>query len=189
MLSTNGLSLYFEADRSGGDDIYVATRASAVDPFPVGAAVAVNLAGVSDQTPFLSPDGAELWFASNRTPGTELKIFHAPATSATATASAELNTVGKDTVAPVLSANGQTIYFASKRDGGMGGYDIWFATRSSAVAGTAFGPPSNLSSLSVDLNSSVDDLPTWVSPDDCRLYLMSNRSGDHHDIYVAARPK
>jgi Tol biopolymer transport system component len=188
MLSSDGLSLYFEADRSGSDDIYLAKRMSLVDPFPVGTAVAVNISGISDQTPFLSPDGAELWFASSRAPGTAYKIFHVPPASATASESAELNTAGIDTLAPVLSANGQTIYFASKRDGGSGGYDIWSATRASAVAGTAFGTPANLSSLNPDLNSSVDDLPSWVSVDDCRLYLTSNRSGDHHDIYIAERP-
>jgi hypothetical protein len=33
----------------------------------------------------------------------------------------------------------------------------------------------------------MDEGPSWISPDGCRMYISSNRAGNN-DIYVAARP-
>ncbi len=65
-MSNDGQSLFFSSDRPGGQgtsDLYVATRASATDPWgPV-----VNLGGAInspdyEQYPFLSPNGSDLLF-------------------------------------------------------------------------------------------------------------------------------
>jgi Tol biopolymer transport system component len=69
-LSKDGLSLYFTSTRaggSGGQDIWVAQRASVDGPWgaPVNLGPTVNTAAI-DRNPILSRDGHELFFASTR---------------------------------------------------------------------------------------------------------------------------
>jgi Tol biopolymer transport system component len=72
-LRHDGLELYFysnrpDADAQGGNDIYVATRASASDPWsvPVNLGRFVN-SPASETRPSLSWDGSTLYVGSNRT--------------------------------------------------------------------------------------------------------------------------
>lgn len=76
-LRRDGLELYFysaraDANAQGGNDLYVATRASVLDPWstPVNLGPQVNSAA-SETRPSLSWDGTTLYFGSNR-PGSEL---------------------------------------------------------------------------------------------------------------------
>ena len=39
-----------------------------------------------------------------------------------------------------------------------------------------------------ELSSAGNDLPAWVSPDDCTILVSTNRDGQH-DLYFARRPK
>jgi hypothetical protein len=82
-----------------------------------------------------------------------------------------------------------TIYFGSDRGGSAGAADIWFAKRASTMA--TFQPSQTASTLNASLNSAGLDDPTWISPDDCRLYLASDRDEvpGMRNIYVATRPK
>jgi WD40-like Beta Propeller Repeat len=69
----------------------------------------------------------------------------------------ELNTPSLDGC-PIQSPDGLSLYIASNRPGGMGGLDIWVATRSSTSAG--WGAPQNLGE---PVNSAADDFcPTPV---------------------------
>jgi hypothetical protein len=71
--------------------------------------------------------------------------------------SAELNTSSIDGC-PIQSPDGLSLYLASNRPGGLGGLDIWVATRSSRSA--AWGDPRNLGE---PVNSAADDFcPTPV---------------------------
>jgi len=77
-LSHDGLELYFysirpDANAQGGNDIYVATRASASDSWstPMNLGPMVN-SGASETRPSLSWDGTTLYVGSNR-PGSEAK--------------------------------------------------------------------------------------------------------------------
>jgi hypothetical protein len=71
--------------------------------------------------------------------------------------SSELNTAALDGC-PIQSPDGLSLYIASNRPGGIGGLDIWVATRSSRSA--AWGAPQNLGE---PVNSAADDFcPTPV---------------------------
>jgi len=63
--------------------------------------------------------------------------------------------------------------------------NIWRAQRSSTTS--PFGAPT----LVTELNSELDDEPSWLSSDGCTLYFSSNRAGSSggYDIFVATRPK
>jgi Tol biopolymer transport system component len=193
MVAKSDLTLYFVSDRDGNDNLYAASRVVGgdpganpfTDPRPL-----LNLnSSVSDQAPFLSADASELWFTTDQpTASSPFRIFRAagPAFNAGA-AVAELDTAGAN-ISPTLSADGLTVYFGSDRAGTLGQRDIWFAKR--AGPGASFGTVASASTLNVALNSAGDDLPSWVSADDCRLYLTSSRPGlGGSDIYLAQRPK
>jgi len=83
---------------------------------------------------------------------------------------------------PVLSHDRLTIYFQSSRPGAgaMGSYDVWRSRRSTVNDG--FPAPTPVT----ELNSAGADWPGWLSPDGCRLYLASDRSGTFA-IYLAER--
>lgn len=84
--------------------------------------------------------------------------------------------------ASVHSRDGLTVMFGSDRVGGSGQADVWVAMRSKATL--PFEAPVPVSGL----NSSNDDLPAWLSPDQCRVYLTSDRGGIFR-VYVASRGK
>ena len=65
--------------------------------------------------------------------------------------SSELNTSFQDGC-PILSPDGLSLYMASNRPGGMGGLDIWVATRTSTTS--PFAAPVN---LGAPVNSTADD--------------------------------
>lgn len=75
-------------------------------------------------------------------------LFGAPAPIPGASAMAAADT------SPYLSADGLTLYFASDRAGGMGGLDLWKATRAVADPATPFAGAANLGGI----NSPGDDL-------------------------------
>jgi hypothetical protein len=68
VLSTNELTIYFAYSSGGGRQIYTATRgATSSATFNTATAVTeLNGAGTFNQPTWLSPDGCEIFFASNR---------------------------------------------------------------------------------------------------------------------------
>ena len=79
---------------------------------------------------------------------------------------------------PSLREDRLEIYFSSERPGGLGGRDIWRATRASAT--TEWEPPQPETALSTASNDSNPSL----SHDGLVIFISS---GDPYDIYVAAR--
>ena len=68
-MSADGLSLYFTSNRSGGrgeTDIWIATRNNASSPFRAPENLSVVNSSSDDSGVELSPDGRELFWASNR---------------------------------------------------------------------------------------------------------------------------
>ena len=175
-ISSDGLSLYFDTSRDGGQ-IYVATRTSTADAFGPGTpVVALNTASV-DSAPFITDDGLELWFASD---GFDLFSSRWSATGfASVTREESLNSPSVETL-PVLSADKRTIYLASERPGGMGHLDILRSHRT--TTSDVFPTPVLVS----DLSSPVEDLPGWLSSDGCRFYFSSSREGVHA-LFMASR--
>jgi hypothetical protein len=147
----------------------------------------VNSAG-SEVQPFAASDG-ELWFAW-RKPGIDsaLHLRRAPRNGAgygPPVPVTELDSPSEDNW-PLLSTDKLTIYYSSLRtDGGARGKaDIWRAQRHNPTA--VFDPPSNVN----ELNSIATDFVGWLSEDNCRLYLSSNRmtpTPRGYEIYVAKR--
>ncbi len=180
-VSSDDLSLVFRAERDGaGADLYLATRATTADPYVSLGRITNVVSPAADYQPYLTD--THLLFVSNRN-GSE-RIFAARRNGNNFEAPAELNELAAPVVAdndPVLSADGLTIYFASTRRSISNDMNIWVATRPSVTA--PFGDPR----LLPNVNSTATDGPSWISPDQCRLYLSSDRRGNP-DLYVATRP-
>ncbi|MBI5511565.1 MAG: PD40 domain-containing protein [Deltaproteobacteria bacterium] len=95
---------------------------------------------------------------------------------------AELNTPsGEDD--PTLTGDLLEILFDSNRPGGLGGGDLWRATRASSSA--PFGPPVNVT----ELNSTGSETTPEITPDGLTLFFGSDRPGGagSHDLYVSTR--
>jgi hypothetical protein len=203
-MTNTGLTIFFTSERTdsglpGQGHLWMATRASTTVDFdpPTKLPPPLNTtpddAGdhVTDREPFVTADGSELWFASDRQG--DLDLYRAPAAGASFVAPervAEISTVGAKDYTPVLSADRLVIFFASERPDDHpldGTTDIWTASRAQVTD-----PFSSVHSLPV-LNSPNNDFPTWISRDGCRLYLSSTRLvGDaslSENLYVATRGK
>lgn len=183
-LTADLLTLYCGSNNvlsTGSFDIMAATRDSTLVDFGALAPVAnINTIG-SESAPYVTADGTELYFASDRSGvgdiyHTELGIdgsFEPPMPVG------ELNLPDFSEGDPVLSADGLTIFFTSYRDGSS---DIFVATRSTRDDG--FGAPVSLAEVN------TDDLewPVWLSDDNCRLVFSSNRPGaGNYDLWIAER--
>jgi ankyrin repeat protein/beta-lactamase regulating signal transducer with metallopeptidase domain/Tol biopolymer transport system component len=137
-ISTDGLTLYFAEHtlrRPGGygsGDIWVTTRKTKHDPWdtPVNLGPTVN-SSAWDQAPSISDDGLTLYFDSEVSGGSDLWMTTRKTTSDPWGAPIKLSpVVNADWEAnPDISRDGSTLYFASTRPGGVGGVDIWQATR------------------------------------------------------------
>lgn len=136
-LSDDRLTLVFASNRaggSGGDDLWIAKRASVDEDFgvPVHAGAQVNTSG-SESQPWLSNDGLTLMFRSKQNEGQggfDLWIsrrnsaqdeFGPPENVGPPVNSEHQEGHGS------LSMDGTVIYFESKRPGCVGEYDIWKA--------------------------------------------------------------
>ena len=82
---------------------------------------------------------------------------------------------------PLTSRDGKTFFIASNRPGGLGGIDIWAATRESLD--DPWGPPVN---VGAPVNSADNDFCPMLARDGHTFYFVSNRPGGcgAGDIYV-----
>ncbi len=71
-LSADKLAVYFDTDRNGNLDVYVAHRTSTDEPFGAPESVAEINTNDDDQDPWLSLDGRRLVFSSDRSGSNEL---------------------------------------------------------------------------------------------------------------------
>jgi Tol biopolymer transport system component len=140
----------------------------------------------SDFDPFISPDGSQLFFSSNRpAPGKVKKdfdIWMVKKTAAgwtTAASLTDINTESQEFYSSV--SNTGTLYFSSNREGGKGSGDIY---RSRLVDGK-YSKPENLGDA---INSKYMDGDPYIAPDESFLIFVSyNRPeglGDG-DLYIS----
>jgi Tol biopolymer transport system component len=171
-------------------DIYVSYRRDVRDPFgweaPVRLGPSINTDTASESTArhFASAKHglSQLYFFSNRPGGAgDADIYFADLFGAPSQRVAELNSPQIDAGA-VLSRNGLEIFFHSNRPG-IGGRDLWTATRKSVFEPWA--TPTNMDSL----NTTGEEWFPALSADDDTLYFVSNRPGTFggSDIYVTTR--
>ena len=187
-ISSDGLEIFLSraVSTAATYDVYRASRAKIDAGFGAPALLAsVNDPGSADLQPFVAQNG-DLYFESARRALTGNDIFFAPrvdgGTFGTPQAIEELATPSVDGT-PVLSFDMLTIYFMSARTDNNGdpAGDIWVAHRTSLSA--PFGDIKRVA----ELNTKGDiEFPTWLSADNCRLYMGSQHNG-LYQTYVATR--
>ena len=100
---------------------------------------------------------------------------------------ASMSTTGSGETYPILSGDEKTIFFASNATASVNpkqGTNIWVAHFSSTT--NAFGNAQQVDELSTD----EDEVPTWISPDGCRMLIArtSSTAGKKRDVWLAAKP-
>jgi len=192
--SADGLEAYFESQRSGGYglmDLWVLKRASVEDAWgpPENLGPLVNGARWDKQA-FISADGLELYFYSDRPGGyggCDLYVTR----RATRTSPWELPTnLGPkvngsfDEFFPAVSLDGLELYFNSLRPDGYGDWDLYVSKR--ATTNDPWGDPNNVGPA---VNSPGQDAWAKLSPDGLLMFFTSNRPGGSSDFdgHVARR--
>jgi Tol biopolymer transport system component len=182
--------IVFTSDRTttvGLLAIFQATRASKADPFGAAVDLTELNSAFDEDTVWLSPDGLRIVYSSNRGPSVDLLTAErATRTSAFTTPQviAGVSTTTDAERTPWMTSDELEIYFSSQRPGGLGGYDIWHASRPTRTS--TFGAADNVA----ELNTSLDDYAPSLSSDGRALYFNYNASllgGADANIYVAQR--
>jgi Tol biopolymer transport system component len=149
---------------------------------------------VLDGCPFISKDGLDLIFASNRAAGSGPTDLYAARRETPdgpwgdpVSLGADINTAGFEEFCPMLTISERYLYFVSNRPGGCGGSDIYVARRLDKKSLTEWGEPEN---LGCQVNSPQNDItPSLFEDEDGTDYLFfsSNRPGGMGgmDIYVS----
>jgi len=143
----------------------------------------------SDLEPFITHDGAWLYFISKRpgpgeTESGEWDIWRAPRSAEgwgePEILPAPVNDAHKEFY-PSLTTNGD-LYFTSDRPGGLGGEDIWWAQ----WTGNGWAVPENLGPA---VNSQGPEFNSLIAPDGSWLIFGSVREGDvgGGDLHIAFR--
>jgi Tol biopolymer transport system component len=128
-------TLYFTSARSGAGDLYMSQMVGDRSFGPAVLVPGVNSSDYAEGQPYVSRDGRELFFPSNRPGG----LGGSDIWSATRDSIADpwstpfnlgpnVNTAANE-VRPSLSWDGQTLLFGSTRAGVEGSSDIFYATR------------------------------------------------------------
>jgi hypothetical protein len=183
-LSKNGLELYFDSNRPGGQggwDIWVAKRAAVDQPWgaPANLGPIINSAG-ADSGATLSADGLELYFSSQDRAGGygSFDIWVVKRTSLDApwgtpeNPGPQVNSTGTER-APCISPDSLELYFSSDRLGGYGGADICVCKRASRE--DRWGWPENPGS---PINTASDECFPCLMPDGRVLVFSEGRQGD-----------
>lgn len=126
--------------------------------------------------PQLAENGTVLYFTV-RTDGDHYDIYRSRLVDGGWTGAEpveELNSP-QDDVGPVIRADGKALYLYSDRDGGLGGMDLYVATRSA----NGWSSPKNLGPA---INSPAHEYDPAVTPDGKRLFYASNRSSKLHQM-------
>lgn len=175
--------LFFSVGIGEEEEIWRATRESPSDPFSGAMAVPEVNTDTMDGTPYITPDGQSLWFASTREGGQgDRDIWMAEGGVngfAAAINVAEVNSEGLEHL-PSMTADGLILMFSSNRV--SGNEDLYMATRASTV--DSFEEPFLVEELSTDF---YDGSPA-ITPDGLTVYFASKRVGNEdNDIYVSTR--
>ncbi len=175
-ISADGLSLFFESNRSGGYgsyDVWVTTRETKEDPWgtPVNLGPTVN-SSAHESGVRISPDGLAVYFTSDQPGGygaydvwVTTRATTADDWSASVNLGPTINTPYIDAFWSI-SADGLSAYFVSARPGGYGGRDLWVTTRETTE--DDWGTPVNLGPT---VNTAYGECGPSISADGLTLYF------------------
>ena len=196
-ITYDGLELFFSSDRQINDastwfDLYYATRTSTDDDFSAPTPVPNLNTSLLDRAPALSADKKTLYFNSTGYGDSKGGIYKSARSGPNfgAARHIDLGTTTGDS-SPIPSPDELTLYFFSERGGSVGSGDIWMATRPTKDAD--FGPPTNKGAVAT-LNTTASEGPRSISPDGCRMYLVTDRPTPNnagtgkYNMWVATRP-
>jgi len=198
-LSPDGLSLYFSEyvnnrpDGYGGIDIWLSTRETVEADWGIPANIGPPINTSADDGSICIWDGGlVLYFGSNRSGGYGDYDLWAATRATTDDPWGEPVNLGSTVnseftdLCPNLSSDGLSLYFSDGplgfRPDGVGGGDLWVATRASIC--DQWGPPENLGPT---VNSSSHDFSPNISSDGLTLFFQSRRTGGAADIWVTTR--
>lgn len=193
-VTADGLSLFFNSQRSGGYghyDIWVSTRQTTADPWgePVNLGPTINTSSLDGNT-VISPDGLTLYFTSDRPGGhgdwdiyvTTRASISDPWSIPTNSGPPFSSSASDHGIS--ITEDGLSAFFGTDRPGGFGNGDLYMSTRE--TPDDPWGEPVNLGAL---VNSPSFDGGAMVSPDGLSLCFFSNRPGGYggFDAWVTTR--
>ena len=185
-ISADGLELYFDSTRPGGDgdwDIWMTRRTTKDDSWgiPENLGSVVN-SSYGEGLPWISPDGLELYVASNRPGGFgdyDIWISKRSTKNDPWEEPTNLGPIVNSTAIEwgTLSPDGLLLFgsddiIGPRRPGGFGGSDMWVTRRASLS--DPWSTPVNLGQI---VNSPSHDCWPRISPDGSTLYFSSMRPG------------
>jgi len=204
-LSPDGLSLYLESNRPGGEgknDIWVSTRATKEDDWgaPVNLGAPINTPAV-EQTPCISADGLELYFndhpvgprAGSLSTGSLWVARRATVSDPWGEPenlglTININT-SKVGAGPSLSPDGLSLFLASPwpKDPFLNDWDLYVATR--PTRDDVWSEPVNLGPTVNGVNSTSLNFCPAISADGLLLVFSSNRPGGSggQDLWMTRR--
>ena len=176
-ITADGLELYFDSDRPGGEgseDLWVSKRESTADEWgaPVNLGPGINTSEF-EEAASISPDGLVLVWDSDRPDGFgESDIWMSTRSTREepwgppVNLGPNINTQELEATA-ALSADGLTLFFTAwPRQEGHGDFDIWMARRSND--GTDWNTPVNLGPI---INTAFSEYCPSISSDGTTLYF------------------
>jgi Tol biopolymer transport system component len=174
-ISADDLSLYFARGTNWNGDIWIASRASVLDPFGAPQAVAEVNTSDGEAGPSISADGLTLYFGSNRLNQRD-DLFYATRSDVNspfgaAIAISELNTAQQD-YSPSITTDGLTLYYVFRDDDSGTPQEIWTASRPNL--NSPFSTPHRVEELYI---AGVDTWGPDISYDGKTLYFTSLREG------------
>lgn len=177
-LTPDALTIYFNTDRNnsmtGTEQVFSATRAAATADFGPPAVVSGFMA--NDNQPYVNPTGTAVYFSSGSRPDTTggADLYRAPLDGSGNVGTAQVligdvNTPANEQV-PAVTKDELTVFFC-RNNADNTDNDIYYATRASASA--PWGSGTALPGFST---AGSEEVPGWVSPDGCDLYIYDNGS-------------
>lgn len=174
-ISSDGLSLYFASNRLGGSgdsDIWVTTRPTGDDDWgePVNLGRTVN-STAKEENPFISADGLELYFASNRKGGygghdiwVTRRQTMGDSWGRPTNLGPTINT-GMMDISPCVAADGLSLYLACYQRDREGCYDLFMTER--ATTEDSWNEPVR---LGPNVNFSYNDVVPSISANGLTLF-------------------
>lgn len=180
-VSWDGNTLFIYKDDKGDGNIYMSTKIAGSWGPSVKMPAPINTKHYENHA-FLSPDGNQLYFVSNRPGGLGGKDIWVSKKNGEkweepVNMGSRINTPYNED-SPVLLSDGKTLYFSSQGHENMGGYDIFVTTFDNGQWST----PVN---LAYPINTSADDVFFVPTLDGTQAYFSTIRENGfgNQDIY------